>query len=334
MLGGNRADYLSEDMQTTLEERPALASHGRSERLAERLRARLAVEERFRSAGGKIKTKSIFRRYEKRVVAPFIETGLKMLGLYERGRRQAISPVVSGIELSFPNLPSSFDGFRILHLSDLHIDGVPGLTDNLMPLLDQIEADVCLITGDYRFEDEGPTEEMNREIRQLLPHIHAQHGVFGTLGNHDESPIAFELENMGIRMLINDSAEIERGGESIWIAGLDDDFDYKCHDLGLAMAQVPRDAFTVLMAHSPDLYREAADMDVDLYLCGHTHGGQVRLPGIGAVRSNARVSRKYTYGSWRYRQMQGYTSGGIGCSSLPVRLNCPPEVVLITVRSN
>jgi hypothetical protein len=171
-------------------------------------------------------------------------------------------------------------------------------------------------------------------MRDLLPRIHAQHGVFGTLGNHDDAAIAIELERMGIRMLVNDAAELERGIESIWIAGTDDDFDYKCDDLGLAMEEVPRHAFTVLMAHTPDLYRQAVELDVNLYLCGHTHGGQIRVPGIGALRSNAICPRKYTYRHWRYQQMHGYTSGGIGCSSLPVRLNCPPELVLITLRSS
>lgn len=310
-------------MQSTVQERC----------LAERLRPRLAVEERFRLAGGKIKTKSFFRQNEKRIVAPLLKAGLKVLGLYQRGKEEALSPVVSEVTMQFADLPRAFDGFRILHLSDLHIDGFEGLTESLIRTLDRVEADICLITGDYRFEDEGPCDELYRCMRKLLPHINAKGGIYGILGNHDEAAIALELEEMGVCMLENEAAEIRRGRDAIWIAGIDDDYDYQCDDLPGAMAEVPNGAFTALMAHTPDLYSQAAELGVDLYLCGHTHGGQVRVPGIGALRSNARCPRAYIYRHWRHEKMQGYTSAGIGCSSLPVRLNCPPELVFITLRS-
>lgn len=318
---------------TTIDARRTPEAKASLERsLAEQLRPRIAVEEKFARAGGKVKTKSFFRRYEKRYVAPLIKAGLQVLGLYDRGKQHALSPVITELDLCFPDLPHSFDGFRLLHLSDLHIDGVDGLTEVLAPLLDGIEADLCVLTGDYRFEDEGPCDEVYRRVRKLLPSMAARHGTYGILGNHDESVIAFGLEEMGIRMLVNEAVEIRRGRDSIWLAGVDDPFDYECDDLPGAMAGVPADAFKILLAHTPDLYREATDFDVRLYLCGHTHGGQVRLPKIGALRSNAKSPRAYTYGHWTHGDMHGYTSGGIGCSSLPVRLNCPPEIVLITLR--
>lgn len=301
--------------------------------LAEQLRPRIEMEERFALAGGKVKTKSLFRRHEKRFVAPVIEFGLKAFGLYDRGHKEALSPVVREIELAFPQLPRAFDGFRLLHLSDLHIDGVDGLTEVVAEILEGIEADVCVISGDFRFEDEGPCDEVYRRVRKLLPGMAAPHGTYATLGNHDESTIAFALEEMGIRMLINDSVEIDRGRDSIWLAGVDDDFDYKSDDLPAALAEVPGHAFKVLLAHTPDLYQQAADSDIHLYLCGHTHGGQIRVPKIGALRSNARCPRAYTYRSWNHNGMHGYTSGGVGCSSLPVRLNCPPEIILFTLRT-
>ena len=309
-------------MHTILEERS----------LAQQLLPRIAVEMRYARAGGKIKTKSLFRRYEKRYVAPLIKFGLQILGLYAKGRKEALNPTVQEVELCFPNLPKAFDGFRLLHLSDLHIDGVDGLPEALIPLLDGLQAEVCVMTGDYRYEDEGACDEVYRRMRKILPRMTAPYGIYGTLGNHDEAAIAYELEDMGLRMLVNEAVKIERNGECIWLAGLDDDFDYKVDDLPSALASVPHEAFKILLAHSPDLYQEAADHDVSLYLCGHTHGGQVRLPKIGAVRSNARCPRAYTYRYWNYRGMHGYTSGGIGCSSLPVRLNCPPELVVFTLR--
>lgn len=291
------------------------------------------MEERFARAGGKVKTKSFFRRHEKRFVVPVVNFAFKALGLYSRGQEEALTPVVRHIELRFPQLPRAFDGFRLLHLSDLHIDGVDGLAEIVADILDGIEADVCVISGDFRFEDEGPCEEVYRRLRKLLPGMATRHGIYATLGNHDGSEIAFALEEMGIRMLINESVEIERGRDSIWLAGLDDDFDYKSDDLPGAIADIPSDAFKILLAHTPDLYQQAADSGIHVYLCGHTHGGQVRVPKIGALRSNARCPRAYTYRAWSYNGMQGYTSGGLGCSSLPVRLNCPPEIVLFTLRS-
>jgi predicted MPP superfamily phosphohydrolase len=300
--------------------------------LAERLRPRIAVEQEFARRGGKIKTKSLFRQYEKRIVAPLIKAGFLAFGLYDRAARHALSPVVTELDLEFPNLPAAFDGFRLLHLSDLHIDGVVGLTERLVPILDGLEADLCVLAGDYRFDDEGSCEEVYRRVRKLLASIHSSCGVYGILGNHDEAAIAFELEEMGIRMLINEAVEIQRGRESVWLAGIDDPFDYKVDDIPGALAQVPDAGFKILLAHTPDLYEDAADRDVHLYLCGHTHGGQVRLPYIGAVRSNAKCARRYTYGYWNFAGMHGYTSGGVGCSSLPIRLNCPPEIVLLTLR--
>jgi predicted MPP superfamily phosphohydrolase len=321
----------SEDMLTSIDARQEPAAKIFVERsLAEQLRPRIEVEKRFARAGGKVKTKSIFRRHEKRFVAPVIKLALKVLGLYDRGQLEALTPVVREVELSFPDLPHAFDGFRLLHLSDLHIDGVDGLAEILAAQLEAIEADVCVMTGDFRFEDEGPCDEVYRRMRTLLPAITARHGIYATLGNHDDSGIAFGLEEMGVRMLINESVEIGRGRESIWLAGVDDDFDYQCDDLPAAMAAIPSNACKILLAHTPDLYEQAAASGVHLYLCGHTHGGQIRLPNLGAIRSNARCSRAYTYRYWNYNGMHGYTSGGIGSSSLPVRLNCPPEIVLFT----
>jgi predicted MPP superfamily phosphohydrolase len=324
-------------MRTTVEERSpdklALNGHHTPNRLlAKRLRPRMAVEEMFARAGGKVKTKSFFRRYESRFFAPVVKAGLHALGLYSRGEREALSPVVTELDVCSPTLPKAFHGFRLLQLSDLHIDGVDGLTEKLVPVLNRIEADLCVLTGDYRFEDEGPCDEVYRRMRKLIAAMSSRHGIYGILGNHDESGIALELQRLGVHMLINEAVEIRGGQESIWLAGVDDPFDYECDDLPATMANVPLSAFKILLAHTPELYKEASERGIDLYLCGHTHGGQVRFPGIGALRSNANCPRSYTYRSWSYRAMQGYTSGGIGCSSLPVRLNCPPEIVLLTLK--
>jgi predicted MPP superfamily phosphohydrolase len=113
---------------------------------------------------------------------------------------------------------------------------------------------------------------------------------------------------------------------------LDDTFDYNCHNLPLAMTGVPANAFKILLAHAPELFEVADARGIQLNLSGHTHGGQLRLPLIGAVKQNARCPRDYAWGAWRFGNLQGYTSCGVGCSTLPIRYNCRPEIVILELR--
>ena len=236
--------------------------------------------------------------------------------------------------MHFPGLPAAFDGFQILHLSDLHIDGMDGLTERLPAMLSRLKPDLCVMTGDYRFAIEGTCEWIYPRMRSILSSFHAKYGVYGILGNHDPCEIAFGLENLGVNMLINEAAEITKSNGSIWLAGVDDPYDYRCHDLESALNPVPEDGFKILLAHTPELFSESSNRGVHLYLCGHTHAGQVRLPWVGPVLQNAECPRSYAHGHWRHEQMQGYTSAGIGCSMLPIRFNCPPEIVLIELASS
>jgi predicted MPP superfamily phosphohydrolase len=142
---------------------------------------------------------------------------------------------------------------------------------------------------------------------------------------------------MGVQVLVNDSVEVGSGAQAIRVIGVDDPHYYGCDDLAAALADVPADAFKVLLAHSPEMYEEAAQAGIHLYLCGHTHAGQIRLrvPFTGrlfAPLKNADCPREYADGAWRHRTMQGYTSAGLGSSLLPVRYNCPPEIVIIELR--
>lgn len=321
---------------------PALRDNRRSNRfvqtieeqsLAERLKPRIAREKQFKATGRKLRNKSLLFRHERVWMRPLLKFGLQITGLYKRGLRNALQPVVREIDVWSARLPASFDGYKLLHVSDLHIDGRPQLTAALQELLGEVRADVCLITGDYRFEDFGPCENIYPEMRKLLPSLVRRDGVFSILGNHDISEIAFALHDIGIRMLVNESVEIRRGNDSIWIVGIDDPFDYKCDDLPGALSNVPPQDFKVLLAHTPELYQSASDLEVDLYLCGHTHAGQIRLPFVGSLRNNVNAPKEYAYGQWKHGSMQAYTSAGAGCSALPIRYNCPPEVTLIRLRS-
>lgn len=300
--------------------------------LAERLKPRIAVEQEFARTGRSFRSKSILFRHEDVLIKPWLKLALQMMGLYSRGVRNATHPLVRHLPLEFPDLPAALDGFEILHISDLHIDGVDGLTENLAPLLEGLRSDICVMTGDYRFENEGPCEEVFRRMSAIVGSIRAEQGVFGILGNHDSSEIAFALEEMGVRMLVNDAVEIRRGSASLWLAGVDDPFDYCCDDLPGTLSSIPPHEFKVLLAHSPQLYEEASKAGVQLYLCGHTHAGQVRFPVVGSLRHNADCPKQYSFGHWRRGVMHGYTSAGTGCSMLPIRFGCPAEIVRIELR--
>ena len=300
--------------------------------LAERLKPRIAVEEHFARLGHTYRHGKGFRIFEHYFMRPALKIGLRAVGLYPTGRRNALSPVVRQIILRCPHLPAAFDGFRVLHVSDFHIDGVDGLAEALVPVLAGISADLCVFTGDYRFEDRGPFTAVYPRMRKVVDAISAEHGILGILGNHDPAEIVWGLEALGVRMLVNETVEIRCGADSLWVAGVDDPFDYRCDDLEAALEGVPPNAFKLLLAHAPEIYQTAADQGVDLYLSGHTHGGQIRLPFIGAVKHNANCPKEFRHGLWKHAGMHGYTTAGVGCSSVPVRFNCPPEIVLFELK--
>lgn len=273
-------------------------------------------------------------KFEQHIAKPMLTAGLRITGLYWQGVRNALNPVVRKIQVCFPDLPPVFDGFQILQLSDLHIDALEGLTEALIDAVSGLTPDLCVMTGDYRFEIEGSCERAHSGMRAIVHHISSKCESFGILGNHDPSETAYALEEMGVRVLINDSAEIERGHASISFIGVDDPYDYKCDDLERALASVPEDRFKILLAHAPELYDQAAEKGIHLYLCGHTHAGQVRIPWVGPIIRNSACPRSYSHGYWNHKGMQGYTSAGIGCSLMPVRFNCPPEIVLIELKAS
>jgi predicted MPP superfamily phosphohydrolase len=297
--------------------------------LTERLKRRIAIEEHCARTGIPCRRHPMFSRIERRFLKPLLRFGLKTTGLYPRGAANALCPVLNSLRVSCPDLPAAFHRYRILHISDLHIDGVDGLADVIAEKIAGLRADLCVFTGDYRFHNEGSCERVYPFLQRILSQVDAEQGIYGILGNHDASEIAFRLEEMGVRMLVNEAAELSKNGESIWLAGVDDPYDYRCDDLAAALDAIPPRSFKVLLAHTPDLYRAAAAAGVHLYLCGHTHAGQIRFPLLGALFHHANAPRSHVCGYWHHRHMHGYTSAGAGCSSLPVRFNCPPEITVL-----
>lgn len=288
---------------------------------------RAAIERNAERSGQSFRRHAGRESLERALIKPVLRFGLRATGLWERGIANALAVQVTHRQVTFPDLPREFEGFRILHMSDLHIDALPGLASAVARALRGVDADVCVMTGDYRFGTEGSCEaalEGMWEVLAALPEI----PVLGTLGNHDPCEIAGGLEDLGVDLLINESTNLWRGAASISFAGTDDAWDYRTDDLPIALKGMPKGTFKVLLTHTPDLYSDAAYAGIRLYLCGHTHAGQVRMPGIGSILQNSTAPRAYTHGAWGHAGMRGYTSAGVGCSMLPIRFNCPPEIMV------
>jgi predicted MPP superfamily phosphohydrolase len=268
-----------------------------------------------------------FFHIENLLPAPaLIRTVLKACFLYERGQRNAARVRVRNHELRSRLLPASFDGFTILQLSDLHADMSRRAMTRTGELLSELDYDLCVLTGDYRGQTFGPFEPALAEMRRLRAKLRGP--VYGVLGNHDTILMLPELEAMGITVLLNEAVSIERGGDRIHLAGIDDAHFYRVDNIEKAASGIPANEFSVLLSHTPEIYRQAAHADFDLLLAGHTHGGQICLPGGIPVTLSAALPRSKGAGRWEHNEMIGYTSLGAGSSVVPVRFNCAPEITL------
>ncbi len=259
-----------------------------------------------------------------------IRTVLKLTGLYWRARRNAEGIVVRRNDLTFAELPPAFDGLAILHISDLHADMNEVAMDNLVQLVGGLQYDLCVLTGDYRGKTFGPFEPALEGVAKVRAQLKAP--IFGVLGNHDTIQMVPAMEAMGIGILLNECEAIVRGDQRIYLAGIDDAHFYRVDNIEKAALQIPANAFSILLSHTPEVYRQAAGANFNLMLSGHTHGGQICLPGSIPIKLEAVLPRRMGAGAWRHQKMTGYTSVGAGSSLLPVRLNCPPEITLHCLR--
>ncbi len=259
-----------------------------------------------------------------------IRVVLKMTGLYRRARRNAERIDVRRTEMRFAELPPAFDGFTILHISDLHVDMNEVAMRNLIQLIGGMEYDLCVLTGDYRGKTFGPFEAALEGLAKVRARL--RQPIYGVLGNHDTIQMVPAMEAMGIRVLLNECDAIVRGNQRIFLAGIDDAHFYRVDNIEKAAFPIPEDVFSVLLSHTPEVYRQAAHANFNLMLSGHTHGGQICLPGSIPIKLEAVLPRRMGAGAWRYHNMTGYTSVGAGSSVLPVRLNCPPEITLHCLR--
>jgi predicted MPP superfamily phosphohydrolase len=255
---------------------------------------------------------------------------LKTTGMYGTGYRNATDIIINRLEFDFDDLPGVFHGYTILHLTDLHLDVIPGCENRICRAIDGLAYDACFLTGDYRAKISGGFKSIIEPFEKVVSAIRAKDGIYATLGNHDSYMMVHPMEKMGIRLLANETATITAKTSRIQVTGVDDPYYYYT-DQAMAALEAPATGFKIALVHTPALFDAAADNGYRLYLCGHTHGGQICLPGGIPLVLHLRHGRRYYRGVWRYQRMIGYTSQGCGTAGIPIRFNTRSEITLITL---
>ncbi len=254
-------------------------------------------------------------------------------------------PQVTRIDIRLRGLPHEFDGFTIAQLSDFHYEdhfSVVPIRKGI-ELVNALHPDLIVLTGDYVTVPMGDYHRSTAyrfaknavPCAEALSKLQAPAGRFAVLGNHDGSSdpsyIMHALQGHGIPVLMNRSIPLEREKARVWLAGIDDVLEGR-PDLAAALRPIPSGEVTILLAHEPDFADDAVFAPVHLQLAGHSHGGQIWIPGIGAPWL-PQLARKYPRGFYQIGKLALYTNLGLGTIRMPVRINCPPEVTLITLRT-
>ena len=306
-----------------------------SQRLRERLGVALFEKRIERQAGKSAKLthqdEGVFRLERLLPFDALVGGVLRILGVREALRRRFLDVQIVRQEWKIPTLPEVFDGFRLLQLSDLHCDLDIALTPVIEKLVRATPHDAAVLTGDFRNSMDGDHGPCLREMERICAVLAETR--FAILGNHDFLEMVPALERIGLPTLLNESAYLVREGRRLGICGIDDPHFYKTHDLAKARAGIPRDDCAILLSHSPETFAGAASEGFQLMLSGHTHGGQICLPGGHALVVPCRVPRKFIAGRWIHGDLQGYTSRGTGGCGIAARWNCLPEITLHILRA-
>ncbi len=239
---------------------------------------------------------------------------------------------VESVQIPLKKLKPALEGFKIVHMSDFHLHPYTqiDLIRQAVATANQLNPDLVVLTGDY--VQQGADSIF--ELAPVLAALNARYGIFTSLGNHDlwtnRTVVQTGLKEARLPLLLNQGVTLNVGGTPLYLAGLDDAWSGE-PDLAAAMANYPGDTPAILLAHEPDLADTfAQDERIGLQLSGHSHGGQVRLPGLGAPILPY-LGKKYDQGLYRVGEMWLYTTRGIGLGPVPIRFNCPPEITEITL---
>ena len=265
------------------------------------------------------------------LVLEILGRGLQLTPWYARGVRNALDLELTRLELKVTGLPAVFDGYRILHVSDSHLDVLPSVADAAARLLDGLEVDLLAVTGDVHGRKRHPLSRSVEPLKRALAGVIVRDRRLAVLGNHDPVEMIEALEALGIETLVNRTTTLSRGGEVLHVTGLDDVHNFYSPAARTALDQ-KLDGCRIALVHSAEMADHAAAAGCALYLCGHTHAGQVCLPGGRIVFTQLVRCRHAASGVWREGAMVGYTSPGLGVSPPAVRFNSRGGAALITLR--
>ena len=244
--------------------------------------------------------------------------------------------VVERVVIPIPGLPPQLDGLTIVQMSDIHSGTfmTEAQMDEHVRLANELEPDIVALTGDFI----ATNKDQVAPFINAMSKLRAKHGVFGCLGNHDMSGSAAEriaqgFEQHGLKLLRNRNEIIDIDGAKLNVIGV----DYigrrsRLNSLGQAVKDIPLEGTTVLLAHSPNSFEEAARAGIDLTLSGHTHGGQIALTLAGLVLTPAALATMFLAGLFRIGRSHLYVNRGLGTTGPPIRINAPAEITHITLR--
>lgn len=275
-------------------------------------------------------------------VAFYLNLALQVVGMLALYRGAVIEPgrlAMSELTIRSDRLAPGSAPLRVLHISDLHIERLGGREAKLLELARSAEPDIIVITGDYVNISFNIDPQTHAAVRELLGQLSAPGGVFAILGSPavDVREVWPLFEGLPLCLLRNEAVHhTGPQGQPVTILGVDcaHNLEKDRASFGRVMASTSEHGPAILLHHSPDLMPEAASRGIDLYVCGHTHGGQVRLPIIGPVLTSSKLGRRYVMGHYHEGRTDLYVSRGVGLEGLGaprVRLFCPPEIALITI---
>ncbi|MCI0338660.1 MAG: metallophosphoesterase [Acidobacteria bacterium] len=277
------------------------------------------------------------RQWTRREVIKLSAASMATIGLGCLGYGSAVrkNVEISRVEVRITNLPAEFNGLTIAQMSDIHHGPYTGLDyiSHCVEIVNGMNADIVALTGDFTFGGRRYLEP----CAEVLKGLKARVGLYAVLGNHDyyvgAGHVARALKNAGCDMLVDAQDRLEYHGARLWLLGVDD-LLYGYTDVNRLMRDLPQDEPRIVLSHNPDFIEEFAvkRKQIDLMISGHTHGGQIRLPLIGAPQISSDYGQRYAIGLNHKGPMQVYTSRGIGTILLPTRFDCPPEIVLFTLR--
>ena len=241
-------------------------------------------------------------------------------------------PVVEKISFPIKGLHPALEGFTIVQMTDIHLRPYtqPNLVRRSVAMANQLRPDLIVLTGDYVWR----VREAAYEIAPILAGLNAKFGVYSVMGNHDYwldiQALQDSFNACRLPVLYNQGVAIDVGGAVLYLAGMDD--GWAGHpDLKLALDQAPAGAPVILLLHEPDLADDTLrDPRISLQLSGHTHGGQVIIPGRPPF-FHPYLGKKYPAGLYKVQAAWLYTNRGLGCISVPLRINCPPEITQFTL---